>query len=97
MLEVPVAVVDMIHVIAVGDRLACVTLIVRARVAGVYRLLGMPAPAGRVSWLPMTLVAVHVVDVVVVLDGLAPVARVVLVIGRFSVGSHLSSLPAAGG
>ena len=60
MLEVPVTVVDMIHVIAVGDRLACVTLIVRARVAGVYRLLGM------------VLLAVHVVDVVVVLDGLAP-------------------------
>ena len=85
MLEVPVTVVDMIHVIAVGDRLACVTLIVRARVAGVYRLLGM------------VLLALHVVDVVVVLDGLAPVARVVLVIGRLSVGSHLNSLPAAGG
>lgn len=40
--------------------------------AGVYRLLGM------------VLAAVHVVGVVVALDGLAPVAREVLVIGRFS-------------
>lgn len=85
MLEVPVAVVDMIHVIAVGDSLAPVTLRVRARVADVDRLLGM------------VLAAVHVVDMVVVLDGLAPVLGVVLVIGRFIVGSHLSSLPPAGG
>jgi hypothetical protein len=43
----------------------------------------------------MALVAVHVVDVVVVLDGLAPVARMVLVIDGLSMGRHLSSLPAA--
>jgi hypothetical protein len=82
MLEVTVAIVDVVGVIAVCDHLAAVSLGVGAPVAGVHRLLGM------------TLVAVHVVDVVLVLDGVAPVASVVLVIDGLSVGSHLSSLPA---
>jgi hypothetical protein len=84
-LDVTVAIVDMVNVIAVGDHLAAVRLRVGARVAGVQRLL------------PMTLAAVHVVDVVVVPDGLAPVARMVLVIDGLSMGRHLSSLPAARG
>jgi hypothetical protein len=81
-LDVAVAAVDVVHVIAMGDHLAAVSLSVRARVVGVHRLLAV------------ALVAVHMVDVAVVLDDLAPVARAVLVIDRFSVGSHLSSLPA---
>jgi hypothetical protein len=45
--------------------------------------------------LNVTVAIVDVVDVVVVLDGLAAVARMVLVTDRLSVGSsHLSSLPA---
>ena len=83
MLEVAVAVVNVIHVITMGDRLAAVSLGVRARVVGVYYLFGM------------VLLAMHVVSVVVVLDGLASVAMVMLVIGRLRVGSHLSSLPAS--
>jgi hypothetical protein len=83
MLEVAVAVVNVIHVITMGDRLAAVCLGVRACVIGVYCLFGM------------VLLAVHVVDVVVMLDGLASVALVMLVIGRVGVGSHLSSFPAS--
>lgn len=84
-LDVMVAIVDVVNVIAVGDHLAAVPFGVSALVAGVQRLLGM------------ALLAVHVVDVVIVLDGLAAVASMVLVIGGPSVGSHLSSLPAARG
>ena len=82
MLEVAVAVMDVVHMIAMGGRLAAVSLCVRARVVGVHRLLGV------------VLVAVHVVHVVAVLDGLAPVAHAALVIDRFGVGSHLSSCSA---
>jgi hypothetical protein len=85
MLDVTVAIVDVVNVIAVRDHLAAVPLRMGARVVSVQRLL------------PMALVAVHVVDVVVVLDGLAPVARMVLVIDGLSMGRHLSSLPAARG
>jgi hypothetical protein len=84
MLEVAVAVMDVVHVIAVGDRLAAVSVGVRARVAGVHRLLRV------------VLAAVHVIDVVVVLDRLAPVTRVMLVIDRFSVRGHLSSSSPSG-
>jgi len=83
MLEVAVAVVNVIHVITMGDRLAAVSLGVRACVVGVYYLFGM------------VLLAVHVVNVVAMLDGLASVAMVMLVIGRLGVGSHLSSFPAS--
>lgn len=83
MLEVAVAVVNVIHVITMGDRLAAVSLGVRACVVGVYYQFGM------------VLLAVHVVNVVAMLDGLASVAMVMLVIGRLGVGSHLSSLPAS--
>jgi hypothetical protein len=79
MLKVAVAVMDVVHMIAMGDRLTAVSFGVRARVTDVHRLLGV------------VLVAVHVIDVVVVLDRLAPVTRVVLVIDRFSVRGHLSS------
>jgi hypothetical protein len=85
MLDVMVAIVDVVNMIAVRDHLTAVPLRMGARVVGVQRLL------------PMALVAVHVVDVVVVLDGLAPVARMVLVIDGLSMGRHLSSLPAARG
>jgi hypothetical protein len=81
MLEVPVAVMDVVHMIAMGDCLAAVSFGVRARVPGMHRLLGV------------LFVAVHVIDVVVVLDGFAPVPRVVLVINRFGMGRHLSSQP----
>jgi hypothetical protein len=84
MLEVAMAVMDVVHMIAMGDRLTAVSFGVGARVAGVYRLLGV------------VLVAVHVIDVVVVLDRLAPVTRVVLVIDRFSVRGHLSSSSPSG-
>jgi hypothetical protein len=84
-LDVTVAIVDVVNVIAVGDHLAAVLLRVGARVAGVQRLLRV------------TLVAVHMVDVVVVPDRLAPVARMMLVIDGLSMGRHLSSLPAARG
>lgn len=73
MLEVAVAVMDVVHMIAMGDRLTAVCIGVRARVAGVHRLLGV------------ALVAVHVIDMVVMLDRLAPVTWVVLVIDRFRV------------
>jgi hypothetical protein len=81
MLEVPVPVVDVVHMIVMGDCLAAVSFGVRARVPGVHRLLGV------------LFLAVHVVDVVVVLDGFAPVPGVVLVINRFGMGRHLSSQP----
>jgi hypothetical protein len=83
MLEVAVAIVDVVNVIAVGDHVAAVSLGVSAFVAGVQGLLGV------------ALVAVHVVDMVVVPDGLAPVPRVMLVIDGLSMGRHLSSLAAA--
>jgi hypothetical protein len=79
MLKVAVTVMDMVHMLAMGHRLTAVSFGMRARVAGVHRLL----------W--VVLVAVHVIDMVVVLDRLAPVTRVVLVIDRFSVRGHLSS------
>lgn len=79
MLEVAVAIVDMVHVVAVGDRLAAVSLGVRCAVAGVHRLLAV------------VLTAVHVIDMIAVPHGLAPVTRKVLVVGGFCVGSHLSS------
>ncbi len=79
-LNVTVAIVDVVNVVVVLDGLAAVPLRVAALVVGMQGLLGM------------MLVAVHVVDVVVVLDRLAPVARMVLVTDRLSVGSnHLSS------
>jgi hypothetical protein len=79
MLEVAVCVMDVVYMIAVGDCLAAVSFGVPARVAGVHRLLGV------------ALVAVYVINVVVVLDGFAAVARVVLVIDWFGMESHLSS------
>jgi hypothetical protein len=79
MLEVAVPVMHVVDMIAMSDRLAAVSLGVHARVTGVHRLLGM------------VFTAMYVIDVVVVLDGLAPVARVMLVIDRFGVGGHLSS------
>jgi hypothetical protein len=81
-LDVTVAIVDVVNVFAAGDHLAAVPLRVGARVAGVQRLL------------PMTLVAVHVADVP---DGPAPVARMVLGIDGLSMGRHLSFLPAGRG
>ena len=84
MLKVAVAVMDVVHMLAMGHRLAAVSFGVRARVAGVHRLLGVVH------------VAVYVIDMVVVLDRLAPVTRVVLVIDRFSVRGHLSSLSPSG-
>lgn len=83
MLEVAVAVavMDVVHMIAMGGRLTAVSFGVRARVTGVHRLLGV------------VLLAVQVIDVVVVLDRLAPVTRMVLVIDRFSVRGHLTSSP----
>jgi hypothetical protein len=84
MLKVAVAVMDVVHMLAMGHRLTAVSFGVRARVAGVHRLLGV------------VLVAVYVIDMVVVLDRLAPVTRVVLVIDRFSVRSHLSSSSPSG-
>jgi len=79
-LEVAVAVVDVIHMIAMGYGLAAVLVRVRARMGVVHRLLAM------------VLAGVHMVHMVVVPDDLTAVARVVLVIGRFGVGSsHLSS------
>ncbi len=79
-LEVAVAVVNVIHMVAMGYRLAAVSVRVRARVAVVHRPLAM------------VLAVVHMVHMVVVLDGLAAIVRVVVVIGRFGVGSsHLSS------
>ncbi len=83
MLEVAVALVNVIHVIIMGHRLTAVSLGVHACVVGVYYLFGM------------VLLAVHVVNVAAMLDGLASVAMVMLVIGRLGVGSHLSSLPAS--
>jgi hypothetical protein len=83
MLEVAVAIVDVVNVIAVGDHVAAVSLGVGAFVAGVQGLLGV------------ALAAVHVIDMVVVPDGLAPVARMMLVIDGLSMGRHLSSLAAA--
>jgi len=82
-LEVAVAIVEVVNMIAVGDHIAAVPLSVSAFVAGVQGLLGV------------ALVAVHVVHVVLVRDGLAPVARMVLVIGGLSMGCHLSSLAVA--
>jgi hypothetical protein len=79
MLKVAVAVMDVVHMLAMGHRLAAVSFGVRARVAGVHHLLGV------------ALVAVYVIYMIVVLDRLAPVTRVVLVIDRFSVRGHLSS------
>jgi hypothetical protein len=55
-LVVPVTVVDVVFVVTVLHGLAAVTVRVGALVVGVGRLLGM------------TLVAVHVVEMVVVLD-----------------------------
>ena len=79
-LEVAVAVVDVIHMIAMGYGLAAVLVRVRARMGVVHRLLAM------------VLAGVHMVHMVVVPDDLTAVARVVLVTGRFGVGSsHLSS------
>ncbi len=79
-LEVAVAVVNVIHMVAMGHGLAAVSGCVRARVPVVHRPLAM------------VLAVVHMVHMVVVLDGLAAVVRVVVVIGRFGMGSsHLSS------
>jgi hypothetical protein len=83
MLEVAVAIMDVVNVIAVGDHVAAVSLGVGAFVAGVQGLLGV------------ALAAVHVVDMVLVPDGLAPVPRMMLVIGGLSMGRHLSSSAAA--
>jgi hypothetical protein len=81
MLKVTVTVMNVVHMLAMGHRLTAVPFGVRARVAGVHRLLRV------------VLVAVHMIDMVVVPDRLAPVTRVVLVIDRFSVRGHLSSSP----
>jgi hypothetical protein len=81
-LEVAVAIVDVVNVIAVGHHVAAVRLGVSAFVAGVQGLLGV------------ALAAVHVVDMVAVPDGRAPVPRMMLVIGGLSMGRHLSSLAA---
>ena len=79
-LEVAVAIVDVVNVIAVGHHVAAVRLGVSAFVVGVQGQLGV------------ALVAVHVVDMVAVPDGRAPVPRMMLVIGGLSMGRHLSSL-----
>jgi hypothetical protein len=84
MLKVAVAVVDVVHMLAVGHRLTAVSFGVRARVADVHRLLGV------------VLVAVYVIDMVIMLDRLAPVTRVVLVIDRFSVRGHRTSSSPSG-
>lgn len=70
-LEVSVAVVDMVDVVAVLNRLTPVVLGVRRAVIGVDLRLGVP------------LAVVDMVEVVAVLDGLVAVAREVLVVDRF--------------
>jgi hypothetical protein len=78
-LEVPVPVVHVVYVLAVLDFLATVTIAVRPIVVGMDGLLRMALP---------TVDVVDVVDVVTVRDGLATVARQVLVIGDLSVTGH---------
>ncbi len=84
-LEVAVAVVDVVHVIAMVDRRAAVSLGMRARVAVMDRLLRV------------VLAGVHVIDMVAVRDGLAPVPGVVLVIGGLGMRRHLGSSVPVGG
>ena len=80
MLEVPVAVVDMVDVVPVLDGLAPVVLGVRGTVAMMD--LGFRVPFA----------VVDMVDVVAVHDGLMTIAGQVLVVARFDVfgGSHSS-------
>lgn len=73
MLEVAVAIVNVVDVVVVFHGLAAVTLSVGAFVLGVDVSLAV------------VLVAVNVVDVTVVLDGLAAVAGQVLVVGDLNV------------
>lgn len=72
-LEVSVAVVDMVDVVAVLNRLTPVVLGVRGAVIGVDLHLRVP------------LAVVDMVDMVSMLDGLVAVARKVLVVDRFDV------------
>ena len=85
MLEVPVAVVDMVDVVPVLDGLAPVVLGVRGTVVWMDLGLGVP------------FAVVQMVDVVAVHDGLVTVAGQVLVVARFHVfgGCHPSS-PSSG-
>jgi hypothetical protein len=70
-LEVSVAVVDMVDVVAVLNRLTPVVLGVRRAVIGMDLRFRVP------------LAVVDMVDMVAMLDGLVAVARQVLVIDRF--------------
>lgn len=72
-LEVPVAVVDMVDVVTVLNGLAPVVVGVRRAVIGVDLRLRVP------------LAVVDMVDVVAMRDGLVAVTRQVLVVARFDV------------
>jgi hypothetical protein len=72
-LEVPVAIVDVVDVVAVLNRLTPVVLGVRRAVIGVDLRLSVP------------LAVVDMVDVVAMRDGLVAVTRQVLVVARFDV------------
>ena len=78
-LVVAVPIVQVIHVVAMLDRLATVTLGVHVAVVGVHGLLGV------------TFGVMDVVEVVAMLDGLAAVVRNVLMVGRDRVIGHFSS------
>lgn len=77
-LDVPVAVVQMVDMVPVLDGLAAVTLGVRARVVSVDRDLDV------------VLATVDMVHMVLVLHGLAAVTGVVLVVSRLKMGHDVS-------